>query len=76
MKRLVTTRSSARYKPIRAVKNGFQGVIQELDSLTLASENLQTRGDAQVILISFWKLLVHVTFVLLGRNSGGNKSHP
>ena len=48
IKRLATTR----YKTIRAVKTGFQGVIQTLDSLTPAFENLQTRGDAQIILLS------------------------
>ena len=52
MKHLVTTRWSARYEAIRAVKTRFQGLIQTLHSLTSASENLQTRGDAQIILLS------------------------
>lgn len=33
-------------------KTGFQGVIKVLDSLTSASENLQMRGDTQIILLS------------------------
>ena len=48
MKRLVTTR----YKTIRAVKTGFQGVIQSLDLLTSASENLLTKGGTQIVLLS------------------------
>ncbi len=52
MKRMVTTRWNSRYKAIRAVKTEFQGVIQALNSLTLALENLQTRGNAQIILLS------------------------
>ena len=45
MKRLVTIRWNARHEAIRAVKTGLQGVIQALDSLTPASENLQVRGE-------------------------------
>ena len=52
MKRLATTFWNAHYEAIRAVKIGFQGVIQTLDSLTSASENLQTREFAQIILLS------------------------
>ena len=52
MKRLVTTCSSARYEAVYAVRIGFQGMIQALNSLTSSSENLQTRGDAQIILLS------------------------
>ena len=54
MKCLVTIRAryKARYKAIRAVKTGFQGVIQGRDLLTSASEHLQMRRDAQIILLS------------------------
>ena len=48
MKRLLSTH----YKTIHAVKTEFQGVIQALDSLTSASENLQTRGYIQIISFS------------------------
>ena len=34
------------------MKTEIQGMIQALDSLTLASENLQTSGDTQIILLS------------------------
>ena len=50
MKRLVTTRWGTRYKTIRAVKTEFQGMIQALNLLTSASENLQTRGNAYILL--------------------------
>ena len=40
MKRLVTTTRSSHYEAIRAVKTGFQGVIQALNSLTSAPENI------------------------------------
>ena len=50
--RLITTRRRAPYEAIRAEKIGFQGLIQTLDSLTSASENLQPRGNAQIILLS------------------------
>ena len=56
IKRLVTTRWSVRYEAIRAVKTGFQGVIQALNSLATVSENLQTRGDAQIVLLSIENL--------------------
>ena len=49
MKRLATTRWSTPGKAICAVKTGFQGVIQALDLLISASENLQMRTDAQII---------------------------
>ena len=52
MKRFVNTRWSARYEAIRAVKTGFQEVIQSHDLLTSASENIQKRGDVQIILLS------------------------
>ena len=52
MKRLVTTRWSVPYEAIQAVKTGFQGVTQALNSLTSTPENLQTRGDLQIILLS------------------------
>ena len=52
IKRLVTTRWSARYEGIHEVKTGFQGVIQAVYSLTSASKSLQTRGDAQINLLS------------------------
>ena len=52
MKSLITARWSSRYEAIRAVKTRFQGLIQALDLQTSASENLQTRGDAQIILLS------------------------
>ena len=51
-KSLVTIRWSVRYEAISAVKTGFQGVIQVLDSFISASENFQTSGDAQIILLS------------------------
>ena len=72
MKHLVTTRWSARYEAIRAVKTGFQA----LNSLTSASENLQTRRERANNFAFVFKLLLHVTFVLLGRNSWANESHP
>ena len=62
MKHLVTTRWSVCYKAIRAVKIGFQGMIQALDSLTSASENLQTRVDAQIILLSVENLFISHLF--------------
>ena len=52
IKCLVTTNWSARYEAIRAVKTRFQKVFQALDLLTPASENLQTRGYVQIILLS------------------------
>ena len=52
IKRLVTTNWSACFEAIHAVKTRFQGVIQALNSLTSASENLQTREDAQIIFLS------------------------
>ena len=51
MTHLVTIRWSARYEVIHAMKTGFQGVIQTLNSLTSVSENLQTWKDAQIILV-------------------------
>ena len=74
MKRLVTTCWSARYEAIRAVKNKFQGGIQTFDSLTTASENVQTRVGAQIILLSIENFFM--SHVLLERNSRTNKSHP
>ena len=52
---LVTTCWNARYEAIRAVKTRFPRVIQAFDSLISASENLQTREDAQIILLSVQK---------------------
>ena len=60
MTRLVTTSWSVRYEAICAVKNGFQGMIEVLDSLTLASENLQMRGGAQIISL----LIENIYFML------------
>ena len=51
MKHLVTIRWSTCNEAIRAVKTGFQGVIQALDSLTSPSEDFQTREDSKIILI-------------------------
>ena len=62
MKRLVRTRWNAYYEAIRAVKTVFQGVIQTLNSLTLASEYLLMRGDAQIILLSIEKFFISLSF--------------
>ena len=54
----VTIRSSARYEAIRAMKTKFQRVVKALESLNSASEYLQTRGNAQIILLSilfYWE---------------------
>ena len=52
LKNLITTHWSARYETIRAVKTRFQGMIQALESITWASENLQAGEDARIILLS------------------------
>ena len=52
MKHLLITRWNARYEAVCAVKTGYQRVIQALNSLTSASGNLQTRGDAHIILLT------------------------
>ena len=62
MMRLITTCWGARYEAIRAVKTGFQGVIQRFDSLTSASENLQMSEDAQIILLSIENFFMSHSF--------------
>ena len=67
---LVINRWSTHYEAIRAVKTEFQWIFKGFDLFRKSSHE---KGCTNHFAFN-WKLLLHVTFILLGRNSGTNKS--